>query len=89
MNASLRGSNTPVSVERPSALLAFLAAVLGASAASTLGELPRVLLPLPTLVEGTLTNAPSSIVLPAQVPHNDPGPILHVGAVVPDSELLH
>lgn len=47
-----------------------------------------VLFPLSTLVIGTLTNASPCVVLPAQVPHNNPGPVLHISAVVPNCELL-
>ena len=47
-----------------------------------------VLFPLSALVISTLTNASPCVVLPAQVPHNNPGPVLHVSAVVPDRELL-
>ena len=86
---SRRGSHAPVSVEHPRALLAFLAAVLGPPAPSALGKLPGELLPLAALVVGTLPYAASGVILAAKVAHHDPGPVLHVLAVVPDSELLN
>lgn len=85
----LGGSDTPVAVERPGALLALLAAVFGAPAAATLGELARELLPLAALIVGALSDAAARVVLAAEVPHNNPGPVLHVGTVVADGELLH
>jgi hypothetical protein len=78
-----------MSVESPRTFLTFLAAVLGASTSATFGELASVLLPLATLIVGTLPDAASSLVLAAQISHNDSCPVLHIGAVVAHSELLH
>lgn len=85
---SWRRSDAPVAVERPRTLLAFLAAVLGASASAAFGELASVFFPLAALVVGTLADAASRVVLPAQVPHDDASPVLHVGAVMSDGELF-
>lgn len=76
-------------VEYPCTLLAFLAAVFCPSASSALGKLSGELLPLAALVVGTLSYATSRVILPAQVPHHNSSPVLHVLAVVPDGELLH
>jgi len=81
--------NAPVTVVGPGALLAFLTAVFGPPAPTALGKLSRVLFPLVAREVGTLPNAPFGIVLSAQVSHNHPSPVLHVGAVIPDGEPFH
>ena len=65
-------------MEDPRALLAFLAAVLGAPATTALGELARVLLPAAALVVCTLSDPSTRVVFPAKVAHNNAGPVLHV-----------
>ena len=70
-------------------LLTLLAAVLGTAATSALGKLPRVLLPLSTLVVGALSDATPRVVFPAQVAHHHARPVLHVRGVVADRELLN
>ena len=75
-------------MENPSALLAFLAAVLRPSAPSALGELPRELFPFPALVVGAVSDSASAVVFPAEVTHYYASPVLHVLAVVTDGELL-
>jgi len=85
---SLRRSNAPVTMEGPGALLALLAAILGAPAPTALGKLTCVLLPLPALIVGALPDAAAGIVFAAEIPHHHAGPVLHVGAVVPNGELL-
>lgn len=81
--------DAPVTVERPSTFLALLAAILGTATSTALGKLAGVLLPLAALVVSALSDAPSGVVLAAEVPHHNTGPILHVGAVVPDCELFN
>ena len=83
------GSDAPVSVVCPGALLALFAAVLSSTAAAALSKLTRVLLPFPALPVGTLPNASPSVILAAQVSHNNTGPVLHIGTVVADCKLLH
>lgn len=61
----LGSSNTPVSVKNPRTLLTLLTAVFGAPTPPAFGELPCVLLPLPTLIISTLPDASSRIVLAA------------------------
>lgn len=84
----MSGLHTPMAVEDPGALLAFLATVLRPPAAPALGELPGELLPLPALVVCTLPYPTPAVVLPAEVPHNDPGPVLHILAVVSDGKFF-
>lgn len=67
-----------MAVEDPRALLALFAAVLCPPAATALGELARVLFPLAALVVSALTDAASGVVFPAQVAHDNTGPVLHV-----------
>ena len=73
----------------PRALLTLLAAVLGPTAPTALGELSRVALPLAAPIVRTLSDAAAVVVLAAEVAHDDPGPVLHVVRVMPDRELLH
>ena len=84
----LCGSDTPVAVENPGALLALLAAVFRSPASSALGKLSCELLPFPTLVVCTLPNPAPTIVLAAQISHDHSCPVLHVLAVVPNREFL-
>ena len=79
---------TPVAVEYPRILLAILAAILRATATSTFGKLTRELLPFAALIVRALPYATSIIVFAAKVPHDDPGPMLHIGRMVADGELL-
>jgi len=73
----------------PGTLLAFLAAVFRASTSATLGKLANTCFPLAALIIGTLSNAAACVILSAQVPHHNTSPILHILAMVPDSELLY
>lgn len=84
----LCGSDTPMSVEDPGALLAFLAAVFRPSASPAFGKLSCELLPFPTLVVCTLSNPASTVVLAAQISHHNSCPVLHILAVVSDCEFL-
>lgn len=84
----LRRRNAPMPVKHPSTLLAFLAAVLRPPASATLGKLACELLPFPALVVCTLSDAPTAVVLAAQVAHHHASPVLHVLAVVSDRELF-
>lgn len=76
-------------MERPGTLLTLFAAVLCSAAPTALSKLPCEFLPFPALVVGTLSNATTGIVLAAQVTHNNSGPVLHIRAVVSNSELLY
>lgn len=78
----------PVTMVDPRTLLTLLAAVLGATAASALGKLALVFLPLATLIVGALANASSRVILPAEIPHHHTRPVLHVLGVVSNGELL-
>lgn len=78
-----------MAVESPSTLLALFAAVLGPPASAALGKLTGVLLPLATLVICTLADPSTSVVLAAEVSHNNAGPVLHISAVVANCELLN
>jgi len=73
----------------PSTLLAIFAAIFRPPASPALCELPGVFFPLATLEVSALAYATFRIILPAKIPHDDSGPVLHIGSVVPDSELLH
>lgn len=84
-----RSSNAPVAMERPGALLTLLAAILCPAAPTALSELPRKFFPFTALVISALPNPAPRIILTAEVPHNDASPVLHIGTMVPDSELLH
>jgi hypothetical protein len=84
-----RGRVAPVAVVHPRGLLAVFAAVFGATAAPTLGKLSLELLPLATLVVGTLTDATSRLVLAAEISHDNARPVLHILRVVSNGELLH
>lgn len=86
--SSLRSSNTPMAVECPSALLALFAAIFCSAASTALSKLPRERLPFTALVIGTLSNATSGIVLATEIAHYDPGPVLHIGAMISYCELL-
>lgn len=77
-----------MAVEGPRTLLALFAAVLGAAATAALSKLASVLFPFPALIVGALADTAPCLVFPAQVPHNDPCPVLHVCAVVSYGELL-
>lgn len=79
----------PVAVICPRGFLAVLAAVLGTPATTALGELPLEFLPLPAAVVGALADSTPRLVLPAEVPHDDTRPILHISRVVPHRELLN
>ena len=87
--ASLAGSDAPMSMKHPSTLLAFFAAVFGPPAATTFGKLPGVFLPSPALIVGALADASTRIVFAAKIAHNNTGPVLHVRGVMADSELLN
>lgn len=76
-------------MEGPSTLLTLFAAILGTSTASALSKLTGVFLPLAALVVGALSDAAPRVVLPAEVPHNNSGPVLHVRAVVSHCKLFH
>jgi hypothetical protein len=78
-----------MAVESPSTLLALFAAVLGPPASAALGKLTGVLFPLATLVVCTLADASTSVVLAAEVSHNNTSPVLHISAVVANCELLN
>jgi len=84
----LSSSNTPMSVEDPSTFLALFAAVLRPPTPSAFRKLPCKLLPFPTLIVCTLPYASSWIIFPAQVPHHNPSPVLHILTVVSYCELL-
>jgi len=81
-------SHTPMPVIHPSALLAIFAAIFRPPASPALCELPGVFLPLATLKVRTLAYATFWIILPAEVPHNDAGPVLHIGSMMPNGKLL-
>ena len=81
-------SNTPVAVENPGTLLALLAAVFRSPASSALGKLSCELLPFPALIVCTLPNPTPTIVLAAQISHYNSCPVLHVLAMMADSEFL-
>jgi hypothetical protein len=82
-------SMAPVSMEYPCTLLALLAAVFRSTAPPALCELSLELLPPPALIVGTLPNATARIVFPAQVPHHDTCPILHILGMVANREFFH
>lgn len=84
-----RGRMAPVPVVYPGGFLAIFAAVLGATATPTLGELTLELFPLATLVVGALADATSRLILTAEVSHDHACPVLHVFGVMPNSKLLH
>ena len=80
--------DAPMTVEGPSTLLAFFAAVFGAATSTTLSKLASVLLPLAALIVSTLSNASSSVILSTQISHDDTRPVLHIGAVIAHGELF-
>ena len=82
------GGDTPMPMEDPGALLAFLAAVFRPSAPPAFGKLSGELLPFPTLVVCTLSNPAAAVVLAAQIPHHNSCPVLHILAVMSDCEFL-
>lgn len=84
-----RSGNAPMPVIDPCTLLAFFAAIFGASAPTTFGKLSWKLFPFPAFVVGTLPDAASGIVLAAKVAHNHAGPILHLRRVMSYSKFLH
>ena len=86
---SRRRHLTPMPVEYPCILLAFLAAIFGAATTPTLGELARTLFPSAALIVCALSNATSGVVLSAKIPHDYAGPVLHIRRVVTNSEFLH
>lgn len=76
-------------VEDPGGFLAFFAAILRPPASSAFCELAGELLPFPALVICTLSNAPTGIILAAQISHYNASPVLHVLTVMADCELFH
>ena len=76
-------------MENPSTFLAFFTAVLCPSAAAALGKLTGVFFPSAALVVCTLPDTAPRVVFPTQVAHNNACPVLHVGCVVSDGELLN
>jgi len=78
-----------VPVVDPRTLLTLLAAIFRTTATATFGELSRVFLPFATFVIGTLSDASLGVVFPAQIPHDNACPVLHVLGVVPDGEFLY
>ena len=85
----LRGRHTPMTMEGPSALLALLAAIFGATAAATFRKLACVLLPLAALVVSTLSNSSTGIIFAAKISHHNACPVLHIGRVVAYGKLLN
>lgn len=66
---------TPEAVAAPSAFLALFGAVLRATAAAALCELPCVLFPFAALPVGTLPDATARVVFPAEVAHDHACPV--------------
>lgn len=89
VGVSLCSNLAPVPVENPGVLLTFLAAILGAAAPTTLGKLSCPLLPSTALIVRALTNTTTGIIFPAQIPHHDTRPVLHVLRMVADCEFLN
>lgn len=84
----LGSSNAPMAMEDPRTLLALLAAIFRPPASSTLGKLPCKFFPFPTLVISTLPYPSTRIILPAQVPHHNASPVLHILTMVSDCKFL-
>lgn len=80
---------TPMPMEYPCILLAFLAAIFRAPTSPTLGKLARTLFPSAAFVVCALSNSTSGVVLSAKIPHDNAGPVLHICGVMTNSELLH
>ena len=78
-----------MSVVHPCRLLAILAAVFGAAAATAFRKLSLILLPFPAFVIRTLTDAASGFILATKVSHHNTCPILHVFRMMMNRELLH
>lgn len=72
------GRHAPEPMAPPSTLLTLLAAVLGASAPPTLGELPSEFLPFPTLPVRALPNTSATVIFAAEISHDNSSPVLHV-----------
>ena len=70
--------HAPEAVATPGAFLAFLGAVLGATAATTFGELTGEFFPFAALPVGALADAAARVVFAAEVAHNDAGPVGHI-----------
>jgi hypothetical protein len=73
----------------PCTLLALFAAIFGATATAAFGKLSRELLPLATFIIGALSDASLRVIFPAQIPHDDARPVLHIFRMVPHSELFY
>jgi hypothetical protein len=84
-----RGRMAPVPVVYPRGFLAIFAAVFGATATATLGELTLELFPLATLVICALADTTSRLILTAKVSHDHACPVLHVLGVMSNSKLFH
>ena len=70
--------DAPEAVATPGTLLALFAAVFGPPAPPTFCELAGKFFPLAALPVCALSDAASAVILPAQIPHHYPGPVLHV-----------
>jgi len=77
-----------MAVVDPGTLLALLTAVFRSTTSAAFCKLSCELLPLPTLIVGTLSDAPFGVILAAQVTHYYASPVLHILAMVTNSELL-
>jgi len=69
---------TPVPVVDPRTLLALLAAIFGTTTAATFCKLSCELLPFPTFVIGALSYTSLRVIFPAQIPHDNTRPVLHI-----------
>lgn len=69
---------TPEAVAAPGTFLALFGAVLCATAAAALCELPCVLFPLAALPVGALSDAAARVVFPTEVAHDYACPVRHV-----------
>jgi len=72
----------------PCTLLTLLATVLRLPAAPALCKLSCIGLPLAALVVGTLPDVASSLIFPAEIPHHNASPVLHVRRVYFGRELF-
>lgn len=79
----------PVPVIHPSGFLALFAAVFGATATSTFGELTLEHLPLATFEVGTLADPAPCLIFATKISHDHTRPVLHVLRVMSHGELLH
>ncbi|KAI6755314.1 hypothetical protein HG531_004420 [Fusarium graminearum] len=75
-------------MESPCTLLTLLTTVFGASTSAAFRELAGVLFPFTALVVGTLANTTTSVILAAEVSHDNASPVLHISTVIAHCELL-